>query len=139
MQKKRAEEVTSARKCFWMNLELQFQRELQLTRRARVCRGEARAGDGRKAGRNDEDRWLTNGSNIRKRDDGGSVGSEWPRLAKVWMVENIKRISAELQVESFRELCVLDQGKIHVCESRSINSVTTEVAKGPCSRQCESS
>jgi len=69
---------------------MQFQGELQLTRRAGVCGGESRAGE-KKSWRNDEDRWLTNGSNIRKRD---VLVDRWQPsgpAGQVWMVENIKR------------------------------------------------
>src|SRR5256885_3381031 len=108
-----------------MNLELQLECKLQLTRRARVCRGESRAGNGREACRHAK-------STARKRcqrDDGGSVGSQWPWLAKVRMVEHVKRIRAELKVDSLGDLRVLDQGKIDVSKPGAIDYVATEVAK----------
>src|SRR5207244_1911794 len=108
VQKKRAEGIPSAQKCFWMNLELQFQRKLQLARRSRVGRRESRAGDGRETLRN----CCRSTHRSNERNDSGSVSvcGQWTRLTEVRVVAEVKRVGTELKIEPLSNLCVLHQG-----------------------------
>ena len=65
---------------------------------------------------------LQNSPKIRRRDVRNGK-------AKVCMVRNVERLSAELHVESFSEAEVLHRRQINISKTRSANRVTTFVPK----------
>ena len=106
-----------------MNLELQLECELQLARRARVRRWESRGENVRETCRNREaSSWKR-----RQSDDGGPISGHRAGLTEIRVIEEIKHIRAELEVDSLGDFGVLDQGKIYVRESWSINCVAAEI------------
>jgi len=59
----------------------------------------------------DEDRWLTNGSNIRKRDDGGSVAASGPGWPKFGWLKTSNASARNCRLSLSVSFCVLDQGE----------------------------
>ncbi len=108
-------------------LELQLERKLELTRRARIRRWEARASDLSNCG-------CRNSAG--KRDNTGHETYE-ARLPEVWMIEKVKGVCPELQVQALGEFGVFHNRKIHVGETRADESVPAEVADSAWSRQAE--
>src|ERR1700681_3339093 len=96
--------------------ELQLQGELNLARRAEVAR--------RKACRRDPSeaagwiRVLCRGSWNRE-----------IRIPKVRVVEKIEHFRAELQVDPFRKLRVLDRREVRIHETRTRHGITPQIAK----------
>ncbi len=91
-----------------MNLELQLESELQLPRRSRVGCGESRGENVRETWRNREaSSWKR-----RQSDDSGAISGYRAGLTEIGVIEEIKHIRAELEVDSLGDFGVFDQGKI---------------------------